>query len=108
MNEESVPKTFGWVSARDACSIESVFLRLADLIESDVKAIQKLDGHHGDRPFQGTFTLTKPSETKLVVVKQRDVSGLIFGEIVIFERSASNITVKHGKTERRLLGRSLC
>jgi hypothetical protein len=46
--------------------------------------------------------LTKPSETKPVVVKQRDISGLTSGESFIFERSASNITVKRGKTERRL------
>lgn len=96
---DQVPKTFNWVEARAKCSLEQLFIALREVVESDTKEMdRRLIGYRG-----GTASMTMATDTKFIVVKQRDAGGIMVSESVVFERTASGIAVKDGPSQRQIL-----
>jgi hypothetical protein len=94
-NVEDIPKTFDWVKARSECSLRHVFLMLAEVIDSDVKAAQShIPG--------AKFKINKTSDDKFIVVKSWDASGVDQAESVAFEATKQGIAVKDVRTGKRL------
>jgi hypothetical protein len=79
-----------WVTARAECSVEHVFMLLAEVIDSDVKTIQA----RGDR--RGNFKVSRPTPTKIIVVRTAEFSDSVVAESVVFERTIAAIDVRRG------------
>jgi hypothetical protein len=85
-----VPKTLDWVAARAACSVDTLFEMLAQVIESDVEAIRKVID------TRTVFRLNRPASNKVVVVRD-DPS---FTYTVTFTHDGSSINVTTRTRER--------
>ena len=77
---------FDWVRERSKCCLSTVFNNLAEVLDSDVKTVNAL-GRKGVR-----FETTRPQPSKLIVVRERDFTGIIETDSVVFELTASRIT----------------
>lgn len=83
--------SFNWVHARSECSLSVVFIVLAEVIDSDVKAATALN-----RPG-ATFKLRRDASDKLVVTRERILQGATLNSTVIFELLADRIRVSRMK-----------
>jgi hypothetical protein len=94
--ERETLRLFDWVKARAECSLPHLFGVLGEVVDSDVKAIQKI------KPDM-KFTFSKPTATKVIVGKTWDAGGFSSAESIVFELVDAGIAVKQGPTEKRLL-----
>jgi hypothetical protein len=76
---------FNWVKARSACSLKSVFLLLAEIVDSDVKAANEL-------PEGRRFSLER-QDRKLIVIRESRESPAA----IVFELSATEIRVREAE-----------
>jgi hypothetical protein len=76
---------FDWVSERAKCSLEGAFQCLAEVVDSDVKAVLSL------RRAGVTFVCHRPAPTKLVVARTRDLGSLTEIDSVVFELTKTGI-----------------
>ncbi len=80
-----IPKELDWVAARAACSVDALFESLAQIIESDVSAIRKVDA-------RSIYRFRHPA-TSLNVSVTRETDQAVFVRAVILTRDRRSITV---------------
>jgi predicted RNase H-like nuclease (RuvC/YqgF family) len=81
---------FNWVQSRAACSLESIFHALSEVIDSDIKSANALR-----RPGPPTtFRMNTEATGKIIVVRTRDMAGFAETVAVVFELQANEIIVK--------------
>lgn len=95
MSQSEDAESFDWVKARAACSMESVFRMLAEVVHSDVKSANRLD-----RARAG-FTINEPARDKVIVARQRDMHGVVEEACIVFELMSGEIKVRQMLPERR-------
>jgi hypothetical protein len=94
--QNQIPKAFDWVNARFDCSLPCTFRLLADVVDSDVKAIQA-------RVADATFTINRPTDSdKFIVSKTWNTAGFPSGESIAFELLRRGISVKDVRTGKQL------
>jgi hypothetical protein len=85
---EAVPKSHNWVKARSECSIEHLFMLLAEVVDTDVKTINERDMR------SVRFEFKRLNESKFLVVKSMDYgTGMRGVDSVVFERTRAEIAV---------------
>lgn len=94
--DPKIPKTREWVQDRAKCSVETLFAILDEVVQSDVKAADERGGRSTG------FKITRPTVTKLIVVREHDAGGVIDREGVVFERVATGIAVKESNSQTHL------
>jgi hypothetical protein len=78
-----------WITARASCALETLFMLLFEVVDSDVKKANKL-GLQGAK-----FEINEPAHGKFLVYRaQRMPGGGESGPGVTFELNDSNITVR--------------
>lgn len=91
MVPEIVPTTLDWVTERARCSPQRLFVLLAEVIDSDVKAVR-------DRKPQPNveFTYARVNDSKVIVAKQEDWGKGIVNTTanVVFELTQTGIVVR--------------
>lgn len=92
MNSERAPKTLNWVKVRAGCSIEQMFLLLAQVVDSDAQAMADV----ARRGFN--FEFQKLSEDRFSVTRHRNLGGLLEGDAVVFVRNDQGVTVSDGRS----------
>jgi hypothetical protein len=90
-----IPKSFNWVKARSECSLREVFLCLAEVIESDVKAFNELPN------VDAKISVNRATDEKIVVVKTWKHGGV--ARNIVFDLTDKGIAAKSGgANEKRL------
>ena len=94
-NEPRIPKSCDWVTARSECSIERVFIRLRELVESDIRVLLV-------RQTDDIVELRSADERRFTVSIQWNAGGVISGEAVAFQRNFDGtIEVLDQRTQTR-------
>jgi hypothetical protein len=79
-----IPKAYNWVKARSACSVDQLFLLLAQTIKADVEAANALTPNHQN------FKYATPTTDRIVVVRPVNGGQYTAGAIV-FRRTVTAI-----------------
>lgn len=89
-----IPTIFNWVKARSECSLQRIFLCLAEVIDSDVKVFNELPS------VDASISANRPTEEKIVVVKTWKYGGT--ARSVVFDLTDRGIAVKSGSNGKPL------
>lgn len=80
-DEQKAPKALDWVKARSECSIDSLFIALMAVVESDTKGADARSGEHVD------FRVAHPAENVFMVDRKLIGSGFLQSSVIGFERT---------------------
>lgn len=93
--DPKTPAKRDWIAARATCSIGHLWAVLLEAVDSDVKSADS----RADE--QTRFRKNSPNVDKLIVIRERDMGGIIEDDGIVFERLPDGIAVKESHSQKR-------